>query len=154
MHKSCSKPGSVYLCLIILHAIGFTYFVCCSDNFDVEVIETEGDLEPVEKSKLEESCILVELDKLNCVSLETKTHKSYKVVFHSIYYFYSLVCIHVMTEISLQKKICEALSSKLRSTGKQDQHVCQFKDLGLEAGVITPDSDKRKPLCESEWELL
>ncbi|KAL8461128.1 hypothetical protein ACS0TY_031758 [Phlomoides rotata] len=113
---------------------GEEVIVSYEDNFNVEVIKTEDDVEPVEKSKLEESCILVELDKLDCVSLETKTHKSYK------------------------KKICEALSSKLRSTGKQDQHVFQYKDVGLgdekEAGVGTPDPNKRITLCESDWELL
>ncbi|KAI3457150.1 hypothetical protein Pfo_013813 [Paulownia fortunei] len=130
-----------------VESVGEEVIVSYEDNFGMEVIENEEAVEPrveifepVEKSKLEETCILVEGDKLHFVSQGTEKHKSYK------------------------KKIREALSSKLRSTRKQDQCVSHYKDLSGKnnAGVVIPaltmDSDKRKlpahDSFESDWELL
>ncbi|KAL7087009.1 hypothetical protein ACP275_13G038700 [Erythranthe tilingii] len=117
------------------------------DNFDMEVIENEEivgqrpeTFDPVGKSKLEETCILVDGDNLHFVSQTSHKHKSYK------------------------KKIRDALSSKLRPTKKQHQFLYDYKDLGgknkTEAIVPahTVDSDKRKlpagDSLESDWELL
>ncbi|KAL3821425.1 hypothetical protein ACJIZ3_007330 [Penstemon smallii] len=107
------------------------------DNFDMEVIENdEVDFEPVEKSKLEETCVLVEGDDDNELHFVQgiKKHKSYK------------------------KTIQDALSSKLRSPTKKQN---QFKDCAAKnnaAGVLEMNSDKRKLTAqdsfESDWELL
>lgn len=63
------------------------------DNFDIEVIEADSILEPFEKSRLEESCILVEGDdEIDYVSQESKKFKSsYKVSLSNPYYFYYLL---------------------------------------------------------------
>lgn len=99
------------------------------DNFDIEVIETTEFLEPVEMSKLEESCILVEGDELHFVSQGVKKHSSYK------------------------KKICDALSLKLRSRRKQSLFVSDNDDA---AGTMDCDkaSSSAHNSCDFGWELL
>ncbi|XP_047951329.1 uncharacterized protein LOC125196758 [Salvia hispanica] len=106
------------------------------DNFDIEVID------PTEKSRLEESCVLVEGndDELHFVSRGSKKHKSYK------------------------KKIYNVLSSKLRSTKKRDLCVSGLEDFsdkseaGVKSSVLVIDCNERKPAAESSsdfgWELL
>ncbi|KAL6553808.1 hypothetical protein OROMI_019481 [Orobanche minor] len=92
-------------------------------------------LEPIENSSLEGTCILIEADKLHFASQGKEKHKSYK------------------------KKIREALSSKLRSTRKQDQCISQYKYVGEKNNpALTMESDKRNcsvhDSFESDWELL
>ncbi|XP_042007119.1 uncharacterized protein LOC121755795 [Salvia splendens] len=116
------------------------------DNFDIEVID------PTEKSRLDESCVLVEGndDELHFVSRGSKKHKSYK------------------------KKIYNVLSSKLRSTKKRDLCVSGHEDLsdcvsghedlsdnneaGVKSSALVMDSNERKLAAESSsdfgWELL
>ncbi|KAG8386816.1 hypothetical protein BUALT_Bualt03G0188200 [Buddleja alternifolia] len=130
-----------------IESAGDNVIVSYEDSFDMEVIENAEvveprvqKFEPVEKSKLEETCVLVEGDELQFISQGTEKHKSYK------------------------KKIREAISSKLRSTKKQDERITHYKDLGgnNNAGVAIPrlmtGSDKTKLTAhdssESDWELL
>ncbi|XP_057792381.1 uncharacterized protein LOC131009168 [Salvia miltiorrhiza] len=101
------------------------------------VIEPDNVLEPIEKSELEESCILVEGDELRFVSRGSKKHKSYK------------------------KKIYDVLSSKLRPTKKQDPRVSDHEDLrdaGVTSSALAMDRDERKlpahSSCDFGWELL
>ncbi|CAI9754913.1 unnamed protein product [Fraxinus pennsylvanica] len=118
------------------------------DNIDVEVenavlVEPGVDtIKQVTKTKLEESCILVEGNEIRVVPQGIRKHKSYK------------------------KKISEAFSSKLRSRKKQEYAQCipQSRHLGGTGStdiVIpdrTPDFEKKKlpsqDFCESDWEFL
>lgn len=70
----------------------------------MEVIESAEVVEPVEKSKLEETCILVEGDMLHFVSHGTEKHKSYKVLSFtlSILSLFVLACFDLM--ITLRKR--------------------------------------------------
>ncbi|KAH6833506.1 hypothetical protein C2S53_004885 [Perilla frutescens var. hirtella] len=103
------------------------------DSFDIEVVEPEDVLE---KSKLEESCVLVEGDdELHFVSQETKKHISYK------------------------KKIYNVLSLKSRPTRKQDQCVSDYQDSSenKDAGAMSRALTKLPAAhnsCDFGWELL
>ncbi|PIN06382.1 hypothetical protein CDL12_21070 [Handroanthus impetiginosus] len=127
-----------------VESVGEEVIVSCEDNFGIEPIEDEDTDEaaeifkPAEKSKLEETCILVEGDELDFVSQGAKKNKSYKKKFREVF--------------------------SLRSAKKQDPRVSQYKDLGgkINEGAVTTtltmDSDRRKLRAydnlESDWELL
>ncbi|KAL1555650.1 hypothetical protein AAHA92_11362 [Salvia divinorum] len=110
--------------------------VSYEESFDIEVIE------PTEKSRLEESCVLVEGDddELHFISRGSKKHKSYK------------------------KKIYNVLSLNLRSTKKRDRCVSGHADLndkdeaGVKGSALVMNRNERKPAAESScdfgWELL
>ncbi|KAL8031586.1 hypothetical protein ABFX02_13G035600 [Erythranthe guttata] len=148
------------------------------DNFDMEVIENEEivgqkpqPFDPVEKSKLEETCILVEGDNLHFVSQtlhkpenlkpETQTRKpeTFDPVEKSKLEETCILVegdnLHFVSQTShkhksYKKKIRDALSSKLRPTKKQHQFLYECKDLGgkNKTEAIVPahsmDPDKRK----------
>ncbi|EYU41139.1 hypothetical protein MIMGU_mgv1a006815mg [Erythranthe guttata] len=155
------------------------------DNFDMEVIENEEivgqrpeTFDPVGKSKLEDTCILVEGDNLHFVSQTSHKPENLKPETFDPVEKSKLeeTCIlvdgdnlHFVSQTShkhksYKKKIRDALSSKLRPTKKQHQLLYDYKDLGgkNKTEAIVPahmvDPDKRKlpagDSLESDWELL
>ncbi|KAL7129016.1 hypothetical protein ABFS83_13G035100 [Erythranthe nasuta] len=133
------------------------------DNFDMEVIENEEivgqkleTFDPVGKSKLEETCILVDGDNLHFVSQtshkpenpkpETQTRKPEnpkpetfdrieKSKLEETCILVEGDNVHFVSQTShkhksYKKKIRDALSSKLRPTKKQHQFLYEYKDVG------------------------
>lgn len=105
----------------------------------IEVIEQD------DKTKLEDSCVWVDGEKLCFVPHSEGKHRSYK------------------------KKIRKAFSSKIRSTRKQEyeQLAVQYEEINKvsnpenvvsSAPTVMADSHSKKlsthDICESEWELL
>uniref|UniRef100_A0A5B7AJE7 Uncharacterized protein n=1 Tax=Davidia involucrata TaxID=16924 RepID=A0A5B7AJE7_DAVIN len=121
-----------------------------SGDCDTVVIENNGTIEPGMEtidqsgnSELEETCVLVDGDKLCFVSQGEGKRRSYK------------------------KKIREALSSKMRSARKQEyeQLAARYGDTDSESNqesaegsmpTLSMDANNspRPDICESEWELL
>lgn len=74
-----------------------------------------------------------------CFSRDKETQVVQGCLSLDVFLLFPFVHTRFVTKFFLQKKICEALTSKLRSTGKQDEHVFQYRE--------------NHP-CESDWELL
>ncbi|KAK9285825.1 hypothetical protein L1049_025026 [Liquidambar formosana] len=123
-----------------------------SDDWNIDAIESNDFTEPgmeatelIDKEKLEETCVMVDGGKLCSIPHREGKHKSYK------------------------KKIRDALSSKMRSSRKQEyeQLAAQYEDINTGPNqecvknlkpILTMDSETEKlqthDFCESEWELL
>ncbi|KAF8411035.1 hypothetical protein HHK36_003574 [Tetracentron sinense] len=103
-------------------------------------------IEPFDKLKLEESCVMVDSNELCFVSSRVGKHRSYK------------------------KKIRDAFASKMRLAKKQEYEQLEIwaRDINtvpnqqrvesLTPSTLTRDIDRKQILlhdfCESEWELL
>ncbi|XP_059665072.1 uncharacterized protein LOC132311254 isoform X2 [Cornus florida] len=134
---------------------GEEFFTCHTGTLggcNMDVIENSVIVEPgietieqFDTSKIEETCVLVDRDKLYFVSHGDGKHRTYKI------------------------KIQEALSSKMRLTRKQEYEQLALQHGDVDAGLnqenvessvptVTTDADAENlaahVFCESEWELL
>ncbi|KZV52712.1 hypothetical protein F511_23175 [Dorcoceras hygrometricum] len=138
------------------------------DNIDMEVIQNEEIAEPdietseaFEVSNLEETCVFVEGGNLDFVSPGSRKHKSYKVScsLPSLFVSFLNECMFDNLDTS-QKKIRDALSSKLRSTRKDGHKDLSRKNNPEEMiPALSIRSGRKQKLTdqdslESEWELL